>query len=68
MSKQNDCSSQIVEDVKWFMFDENIKVISNETGFQHGLKFLTWCGDGESFIVSDSNGDEYRIRVTKEIK
>lgn len=32
-----DNSSQIVEDIKWFMFDDESKEIKNENGFSHGL-------------------------------
>lgn len=63
-----DNSSQIVEDVKWFMFDDESKEIKNENGFSHGLQFVTWVGDGQSFIVKDADGTEYRIRVSKEME
>ena len=45
-----DNSSQIVEDVKWFMFDDESKEIKNENGFSHGLQFVTWAGDGQCFL------------------
>lgn len=63
-----DNSSQIVEDVKWFMFDDESKEIKNENGFSHGLQFVTWVGDGQCFIVKDADGTEYRIRVSKEME
>ena len=63
-----DNSSQIVEDIKWFMFDDESKDIKNENGFSHGLQFVTWAGDGQCFIVKDADGTEYRIRVSKEIE
>lgn len=56
----DDRHSQIVEDIKWFLFDDSV-------GFDHMLQFVTWNGDGESFIVSDGES-EYRVRVTKEIE
>ena len=31
-----DNSSQIVEDIKWFMFDDESKEIKNDNGFAHG--------------------------------
>ena len=37
----------------------------NAFGFDHGLKFVSWCGDGHSFIVKD-NEVEYRLTITKE--
>ena len=63
-----DNSSQIVEDVKWFMFGDESKEIKNENGFSHGLQFVTWAGDGQCFIVKDADGTEYRIRVSKEME
>lgn len=64
----NDNSSQIVEDIKWFLFDDESKEIKNEKGFSHGLKFVSWAGDGQCFIVKDADGAEYRIRVSKEME
>lgn len=61
-----DNSSQIVEDVKWFLFDDENKEIKNENGFSHSLQFETWVGDGHSFIIRDEDGQEYRITVTRE--
>ena len=65
---ENSNAGQIIEDIKWFMFDEQEthENIKNEMGFSHGLKFVTWCGDGCSFIVTDGS-DEYRIIIRKEI-
>jgi hypothetical protein len=61
-----DCSSQIIEDVKWFMFENGEhEVVANELGGLHGLKFVSWCGDGHSFIVTDGE-EEYRLTITKE--
>ena len=61
-----DCSSQIIEDVKWFMFEDGEhNEVKNEFGFPHGLEFVSWCGDGRSFIVRD-NGEDYRLTITKE--
>ena len=62
-----DNSNQIVEDIKWFMFDNESKEIKNENGFSHSLQFVTWVGDGQSFIVKDADETKYRIRVSKEI-
>ena len=62
-----DNSSQIVEDVKWFMFGDESKEIKNENGFSHGLQFVTWADDGQCFIVKDDDGTEYKIRVSKEM-
>ena len=61
--------SQIIEDIKWFMFDDQDvnEEIKNEKGFSHGLKFKTWCGDGCSFIVTEGE-KEIRIRVSEELK
>lgn len=64
----NDYSSRIVEDVKWFMFGDESKEIKNENGFSHELQFVTWAGDGQCFIVKDTDGTEYRIRVSKEVE
>lgn len=62
-----DNSNQIVEDIKWFMFDDESKEIKNENGFSHGLQFVTWIGDSQSFIVKDTDGTKYRISVSKEM-
>ena len=51
-----DNSSQIVEDIKWFMFDDESKEIKNENGFSHGLQFVKWIGDGQCFIVKNTDG------------
>ena len=59
-------SSQIVENIKWFLFDDESKEIKNEMGFSHGLQFVTWAGDGQCFIVKDADGTEYRVRVSRE--
>ena len=63
-----DNSSQIVEDIKWFMFDDESKEIKNDNGFSHGLQFVAWAGDGQCFIVKDADGTEYRISVSKEME
>lgn len=47
----------LIENIKSFMFDN--------TNIPHGLKFITWCGDGKSFMVSDRDGNEYRIEITE---
>ena len=60
-------SSQIIEDIKWFMFDDESKEIKNENGFSHGLQFIAWIGDSQCFIVKDTDETKYRIRVSKEI-
>lgn len=61
--------SQLIEDIKWFMFDtgKNPKV-KNEYGFTHGLEFVTWKGDGHSFICKDYEGIEYCISIAREGK
>lgn len=53
-----DNTSQIVEDIKWTLFDDR--------NFETSISFETWAGDGNSFIVKDNDGQEYRITVTKE--
>ena len=58
-------SSQIVENMKWFLFDDESKEIKNEMGFSHGLQFVTWAGNGQSFIVKDTGGIEYRVSVSR---
>lgn len=51
-------TSQIIEDIKWTLFDDR--------NFDASFKFETWVGDGHSFIVKDDDGQEYRIAVTRE--
>lgn len=53
-----DYSSQIVEDIKWILFDDR--------EFKSSFKFEAWMGDSNSFIVKDDDGQEYRVRVTRE--
>ena len=53
-----DLSSQIVEDIKWTLFDDR--------NFDTSFKFQTWVGDGCSFVIQDSDGQEYRVTVTRE--
>lgn len=54
----NNNASQIVEDIKWTLFDDR--------NFETSFVFNTWAGDGNSFIVTDADGQEYRVTVTKE--
>ena len=60
-----DNSSNVIEDVKHALFDENDRPQKAADGTEHYLEFLTWCGDQHSFIVT-SDGQEYRITVNKE--
>lgn len=54
----NDNTSQVVEDIKWTLFDDR--------NFETSFSFETWAGDGNSFIVKDDDGQEYRVTVMKE--
>ena len=54
----NDYASQIIEDIKWTLFDDRT--------FEQSFKFETWVGDGHSFIIRDDDGQEYRVMVTRE--
>ena len=54
----NNCTSQIVEDIKWTLFDDR--------EFETSFKFETWVGDGHAFIVKNDDGQEYRVTVTRE--
>lgn len=58
-----DYSDRIVEHLKHTLFDEDDKPIN---GFE--CNFKTWCGDSHSFIITDDDGDEYRVIVQKEPK
>ena len=53
-----DNSSQVVEDIKWVLFDDR--------NFDTSFKFQAWIGNGNSFVIQDSDGQEYRITVKKE--
>ena len=53
-----DNTNQIVEDIKWTLFDDR--------NFETSFNFETWAGNWNSFIVKDNDGQEYRITVTKE--
>ena len=55
-----DNSSQIVADIKWVLFDDR--------DFDTLSQFKTWVGDGHSLIIQDTDGQEYRITVTREEK
>lgn len=54
----NDNTSHVVEDIKWTLFDDR--------NFETSFSFETWVGNGNSFIVKDDDGQEYRITVTRE--
>jgi hypothetical protein len=47
----------LIEVIKCFMFD-NSKI-------PHGLKFIDWCENQNSFIVTDRDGNEYKIGITE---
>lgn len=53
-----DNSSQVVEDIKWILFDDR--------DYDSFTQFETWVGDGHSFIIRDEDGQEYRVTVTRE--
>ena len=53
-----DNSSQIVEDIKWILFDDR--------DYDSFMQFDTWVGDGHSFIIRDEDGQGYRVTVTRE--
>lgn len=55
---KDDNASQIAEDIKWVLFDDR--------NFDLSLKFHSWTGNGNSFIVKDDDGNEYRVIVNKE--
>lgn len=54
---QNNCSG-IVEDIKKILFDDR--------DYDSLAQFVTWIGDGHSFIIQDEYEQEYRVTVTKE--
>lgn len=58
MDNKNDNTSQVAEDIKWTLFDDR--------NFETSFSFETWVGNGNSFIVKDNDGQEYRITVTRE--
>ncbi len=53
-----DNTEQIVEDIKWTLFDDR--------NFETSFKFETWTGNSNSFIIKDEDGQEYRVIVEKE--
>ena len=53
-----DYREQIIEDIKWILFDDR--------NFDQLFRFKTWTGEGNSFIVKDDDGQEYRVTVTRE--
>lgn len=53
-------SSQIIEDIKWTLFDDR--------NFDNSFKFEAWTGNSNSFIIKDEDGQEYRVIVEKESK
>ena len=55
---KDDNASQIAEDIKWVLFDDR--------NFDLSLKFHSWTGNGNFFIVKDDDGNEYRVIVNKE--
>ena len=55
----DDNSNKIVEEIEWILFENR-----NALSF---LEFVTWTGNGNSFVVADDNGEEYKVTVTKEV-
>ena len=55
---KEDNTSQIAEDIKWVLFDDR--------DFDLSLKFHSWTGNGNSFIVTNDDGNKYRVAVNKE--
>lgn len=53
-----DNSSQVVEDIKWILFDDR--------DYDSFTQFDAWVGDGHSFIIRDEDGQAYRVTVTRE--
>lgn len=53
-----DYREQIIEDIKWILFDDR--------GYYESFRFKTWTGEGNSFIVKDDDEQEYRVTVTRE--
>ena len=53
-----DNSSQVVEDIKWILFDDR--------DYDSFTQFDGWVGDGHSFIIRDEDGQAYRVTVTRE--
>ena len=53
-----DCTSQIIEDIKYILFDDR--------NFESSFKFITWIGNGNSFVVRDDDDREYRVVVIRE--
>lgn len=51
-------TEQIVDDIKWVLFDDR--------KFDVSFEFETWTGEYNSFIVKDNDGQKYRITVEKE--
>jgi len=63
-----DDSSAIIENIKWFLYDDtSLEHIKNEFGFSHETEFVSWVGDGHSFILKEDTG-EYRITISKEVE
>ena len=58
MNNMNDYSSQIIEDIKWILF--------NDRNYETSFEFEKWIGDGHSLIIKDSDAQKYRITITKE--
>ena len=50
-------SSQIIENIKWILFNDRSSDLSQ--------KFHGWLGDGKSFIVTSEDGSLYRISASK---
>lgn len=60
-----DKSNSIIEDIKHVLFDVNNNPQQSADGTEHYMKFVTWAGDGHSFIVTQ-DGKEYRVSVNEE--
>ena len=56
----------LIEDIKCFMFGDEEREVKNDMGISHGLKFIDWCESQNGFVVSDRDGNKYRIEITEE--
>lgn len=61
-----DRSSAVAEGIKHCLFTADGAPQYSANGDVHGLDFVTWAGDGHSFIVNDDD-NEYRVTIQREL-
>ena len=58
-----DDAEQVLDDIKWFMFNQENTTICNEFGYSPNVEFGHWIYDTAFTVLRD--GVEYKISIEK---